>query len=374
MRMLGLLWELIKFDFKVYSRDRASLLWTFIFPLFLLGVSELNIMAHTRADRSTLEIIDLDQGAIAANYIEFAKRYLSETRLVKVIERPPHSADSQSADVVLTVPRGFSRAVDERHSASLVVDSRTRAANLPVVRAILQNVADRFVVSRSDQAVTLSWSQKNDPIGSSGTERGDDIMLGVIVISMFSVAVFSFSVPLVRMRESGIARMRRLMPINERLYFASFGITRVLIMTVYGFLMLLLASQMMHEPLQMNLRTVSETLCVLLLAAAAFIMIGLTLAVYSVNSSSALLLANSAYFFMVSVGGIFFPIEGLPPWAGQIVQSLPIRQVVGMLHAVGSAPGNDLAASPSPRLLMLIILLAFALISVAPRGPFRGNF
>lgn len=372
MPLLGLLWELVKFDFKMYSRSPAALLWTFIFPLGLLGLSQLNVTAAIRADMSTVRIVDRDGGDLGAHYVEFAREYLNETRMVKLVDAAAPAGDGEPIDAVVVVPPGFTRSLNAHGRATLAIENHAPAAKIYILRSILQDMTDRFIVSLSDQALTLSWTQEDASAGSADVARGQDIMLGVIVVSMFSIAVFGFSLPLVRMRETGVATMRRLMPINEHLYFASFAFTRMMIMTLYGFVLLLVASYMLHVPFPLGLWTTSETLCVLLLAAVTFITIGLAIAAYSTNFSVALLVTNSAYFFMVSVGGIFFPIEGLPYWAREVVQRLPIRQVVELLKAVGTP--NGAATGADPVLLLSVIVLILALTSVAPRGPFRGNF
>lgn len=198
--------------------------------------------------------------------------------------------------------------------------------------------------------------------GSSA--RANGVMTAYVVFALMGVMFFQFGVGAATARESPWERYLHTLPTAVWPRLTAQIASALVFALCSGGLVVLTAMLLLGASIPLTRFPV--WVAVLLLGAIPFGLIGFTLG-YSVSSRAAAPIANLIYLPMAFFGGLWTPVELLPPFAARVSTILPSRH----LAEVGRSALNGGLGSVLNWTVLLAYTVVFALL--AARGYHRNE-
>jgi ABC-2 type transport system permease protein len=334
--------RLITAEVRAYLREPVAVFWTFLFPVLLLVVlMRIYGSPDTAFLRGELYVVDSDQTAASQRYVQFLERGLSQVPRVKLpvrSEAPPERPPSHADDIrlVLEIPAGFERRFQASEETHLAMTYTADAMGLAdALAGIVDGVNDKFnlVHVQAGPRARISYA-RNAPHGA-GTSPDNGLVAGLLGMSIVAMSLFGFASVIVGTRARGGFKTAQVWPLSRFEYLAGFTISRLAVALVFCTGFLLLADFMYELPVEYTPLRVAAYLLLVLLAAIAFL--GLGLVAVSRTSSPAVgnAICNLIYLPLIFLGDVFFRADLGIPLLDDLRRSLPlsvfVRGVEGVL-------------------------------------------
>ncbi len=373
----------------VTLRERITLFWFLVFPLFLLALMTLifsNVGQEGGDMTFEITLVNLDRPApggadFAAGIVE-ALRHLGEPRAggedplfvlhVPGVSVEPHAyLEEELAALrvgrraaVVVIPEGFSenaaRAAftsGETASSRLTVHTSGGRTSSDLAASILDQVfasVDREILTRlglfdAGRSVVLGRRE----IGTQGREfRYVDFLLpGVVLMGFLTAGLFSVPGTILFGREQKILRAYWVTPLDVPRYFAGFALGHLALCALQFACVVLLGRFAFGARVDL-LQPVP--LLYLVLAAATSLAIGFLIAAVARTGNAGMAIANIVNMPMMFLGGLFFPIGELPPALRAAMLANPVTYLADGLRASTGAE-----ASVFPTVVTVAVPLAW---------------
>lgn len=375
--MRGIL-SLAKVHVLTALRERITLFWFLVFPLFLLTILTLifgqigeeqeihfaiTLIAHEQHE-STLpfsasaiitdvfDALATPQGTdnvplfsvhvpeVTDDFGDFLNRELTELR-----------RGNRAAIVVISA--GFDQSVSQRffspdagigsiaevqlYMSQTSVASETASSIIEQVFAEL----DRSILSRMGlfdeaQAVThvTDWLGEEE----SETRYVDFVLPGIILMGFFTNGLFGVPGTILFNRDRKVLRRYWVTPLSVARYLAGFGLGH-LFLCVLQFVLIVLLGKLAFGA-TISFATASSVL-ILILAAITFMAFGFLIAAIAKSANAGMAVANILNMPMMFLSGMFFPLAGLPIFMKAIVFANPVTYLLeGLRQSVGVQAGT----------------------------------
>jgi ABC-2 type transport system permease protein len=168
----------------------------------------------------------------------------------------------------------------------------------------------------------------------------DFLLPGIIVMGAMVTGIMRSSIAFVGEREKGIYRRLALTPLKRQTLIASQILQHYIIIVIQTLLLVAIAVSAFNIHISGNLFLFWLVLSV---GALCFLSIGFALTGLIKTTRSATPINQMTYFFLMFLGGIFFPNGMLPDFLGRIANALPSTQMSDALRAIfyqGAGFGN----------------------------------
>jgi len=159
----------------------------------------------------------------------------------------------------------------------------------------------------------------------------DFLMPGIIVMGAMVTGIMRTSTGFVQEREKGIYRRLALTPLKRQTLIGSHLLQHYIVIIVQTVLLVAVGV------IAFNVKIGGNPFLfwlVLSLGALCFMSIGFALTGLIKTARSATPINQMAYFFLMFLGGIFFPNSMLPGWLGRFASILPSTQASDAIRAV----------------------------------------
>lgn len=357
-------------------RERITLFWFLMFPLFLLALLGFIFTNVGKTQDLTFEIavVDLDRGAVAGRFGEsVAETFRELARPSKAGKVPlfrvhePSSATAAQAflDAEIEALRVGKRAavvvIPEDFSASLVAaamgpssvgaapalvrvhTSGGRTSSdmaLGVIEQVLARV-DREILTKLglfDASKAVAVTETEVGAASRAFAYVDFLVPGVVVMGFFVAGLFSVPGTILFGRENRVLRRYWVTPVDVPRFFAGFALGHVALCALQFACVLALgrfafgAHVDFFQPL---------AILFLLLAVATFLALGFLVAALAKTPNSGMAIANIINMPLMFLGGLFFPTGSMPPALRAIMLVDPVTYIAdGLRASVGVGVAN----------------------------------
>ncbi|BDU76772.1 ABC transporter permease [Mesoterricola sediminis] len=305
-------------EWKLFSRDRAAMFWTFAFPvLMLLGFGTIFRSGST----PTLTLVVSGQAAERS------------AGVLKALERTPVKPLLLSdAEAQARWRKGDTAAQLEEGPAGPRLKVNTYLVSQGQVTAqIVQQANLALQVVRSGQEPQFLPVAMESPGNAHAANYAAFLLPGLLGVNLMSTGLFSVGMVNVSYREKGKFRRLAVTPLPKWVFLAGQVLHRltvvllqVLVMLAVGRLVFGIANQGSYALLGL----------LLVLGTACFMSMGFALAGFARTSEGYGALSNVVFLPMMFLSGVYFTLDAAPRWMQQAVVALPLSPYLKALRAV----------------------------------------
>jgi ABC-2 type transport system permease protein len=378
-------------------RERVTLFWFLIFPVFLLVLLALVFGNMGQEGEISFEVsianLDRESASLFPKMIEdvfdalAVPRAEGEEALLRI--RKPSSPAEAAAFIeeeivavrrgrraaLLVIPEGLGEAIERQlipvsdadasdvsDAALTIYHSEASAASGMAVTLIDQVLAgiDREILVRGGRFdPALAIPERTAWVGSTEgqTPYIDFLLPGIILMGLFTNGLFGVPGAILFSRDRRILRRYWVTPFTVPRFLAGMSIGHVaLSLLQFG---ILYAIGRFALGASVSFATLPAALF-LLLATATFMAFGFLIASVSKTANAGMAIANILNMPMMFLSGLFFPITGLPSFIKAIVYANPVSYLAdGLRAALG------IEAGLFPTTLVIAIPAAWIVLSTA---------
>jgi len=305
-------------EWKLFSRDRAAMFWTFAFPvLMLLGFG--TIFRSGSAPALTL--------VVAGHASE------SSADLLKALERTPvKPLLLSSAEAQARWKKGDTAAQLEEGPAGPVLKVNTYLVSQGQMTAqVVQQASLALQVGRSGREPQFLPVTMESPGSAHAANYAAFLLPGLLGVNLMSTGLFSVGMVNVSYREKGKFRRLAVTPLPKWIFLAGQVLHRltvvllqVVVMLVVGRVAFGIANQGSYGLLAL----------VLVLGTACFMSMGFALAGFAKTSEGYGAISNVVFMPMMFLSGVYFTLDAAPRWMQKAVVALPLSPYLKTLRAI----------------------------------------
>jgi len=307
-------------EWKLYSRDRGAMFWTFLFPvLMLLGMGV--IFRSGSGPALTLVSVTPSDGGPQDAGLEAALEHTP----IKVLKLSAAEAEARWR-------RGETAAQLESHGEThhLRVNSYLAAQGQAAAQIVQQ--AHLIAEARAKGVeTTLIPIGMESPGHAHATNYAAFLLPGLMGLNLLTMGLFSVGMVTVSYREKGKFRRLAVTPLPKWVFLGGQVLHRLTIVVLQSGTMLLigwLAFDIRNEGSYASLGLVMA------LGTACFMAIGFALASFAETAETYAAISNLCFFPMMLLSGVYFTLDSAPRWLQHAVTALPLSPYLKALRAV----------------------------------------
>ncbi|SDP30553.1 ABC-2 type transport system permease protein [Nakamurella panacisegetis] len=332
--------------FKGFIRDRMTVFFTILFPMFFIIIFGL---VFTSSGSSKAKVVEVGPVPVIDSLPAAARSALGQTVTL--------TRSSSIDDALAAVRKGDITAAVEQQGNRLVLHYSNADQ---VASATVQGIFSAFI-NQTNLAVTgvpARYELATAQVEDLSLKAIQYIAPQMIAYGVSVGAVFGAAMTLITWREKKVLRRLRLAPLRTSTVIGS----RVAVSLAVAVLQLIIFVGFSMLPfLGLQLRGAWYMSVPLVLAGTmAFLSIGLFVGAVAKTAEGGSGLANLITLPMAFLSGAFIPIESAPGWLVTVSKFMPLGYLVtGMKDVMVRGQG------PASALVPIAILLAFAVVVTA---------
>jgi len=320
-----------------FLRDRATLVFNFLFPLALV-VAFAVIFGGAPRPFFKVDVLAPPGASLDARLHPFLG-----TRYVDFVAIGP-------ADLGSTIRKV------ERHQVDLLVDLRGTPRYWVNEDSPKGYLAEKLLLESAGERAT------REPVSGAAVRYVDWLLPGILGMNMMFSCLFGVGYVVVRYRKSGFLRRLSATPVTAFEFGAAQILSRLLLTVgvtsvLYGALALLVPFR--------NEGSVALLAVVAVAGALAMIAFGFMMAARFTSEELATGAINLASWPMMLLSGVWFSLEGAPGWLQAAAKALPLTQMLDAARAImldGAGLGDVLPQ------LGILVAMALLFLAVASAG------
>lgn len=343
----------------MWSRDRASLFWTFFLPLVIMVI--FGLLNFGELGRVDLGIVDQADNAASADFIANLESIsaLDTTRGSLAAERA--ALEQGQRDLVIVLPAQFGPTdasatpdpVAPVEIAALYHAGRSSETQvgLGILRAAIAEL--NYAITGAARVVALDARA----VDARNLGYIDFLMPGVIGMSIMQLGLFSVAFSFVTMKREGVLRRLLATPLNPATLLIAQVITRLLVVLIQTLILAAVAVFLFGAEFAGNFFAV---LLAAALGGAVFLALGFAVSGWARSEQQAAPLANIVSLPMMFLSGVFFSRDVLPDALRIVTDYLPLTYLVEAIR--GMTVQGDSIIAQWPNFLGLAVWLVVAFI------------
>ncbi|MFO8034807.1 MAG: ABC transporter permease [Candidatus Bipolaricaulota bacterium] len=378
-------------NLRTWLRERITLFWTLLFPVFLLvllgaifgGTNEESYMRfHIGLVNLDREVETTDFGEMVEDaFAELATRREEGREQLFVLRRPAEDEDPEgflSAErealrqgqraAIVIIPRGFSetvaRAVREP-SPSLQAQIQVLYSQGDASSELAGSIVEQVLTGLDRELLIQAGLYNPDeeiPVASSWVGTADraaryvDFLLpGVILMAFLTNGLFGVPGSILYARDHRILRRYWVTPLTVRRYLIGFSLSTLGMCALQLGLLWALGRWAFGAQVQLAAPGAGTYL---LLSAVTFLALGFLIASLAKTANAAMSIANILNMPLLFLSGIFFPVTVLPLALQVLVYANPVTYLVdGLRASLGVGAGQ---LPPWATLVVPVLWILFA--------------
>ena len=313
---------------KSFTRDRAALFWTLLFPLIFVILFG-SIFSGGSTQRK-IGFADLDASP-ASGQLKAAFASLPNTTIVDGTEEAL-LASMKKGDVstVIVVPHGYAETIAAKASpadVTVYTDPSQSSADATTRQLV------GYVLSAVNQAATgtpPAVEPAFKPIQTSDLTFISYLVPSILGMSLMQLGIFS-AVPLVADRQKLILKRLQATPLRRWQLVGSNVLMRLLIAVVQTVIIVGVGSMAYHVQVAGSWLLIGA---LILLGSLAFIALGYVIASFATTEDSANGMTSVVQFPLMFLSGTFFPIDAMPDALRTVARVLPLTYLGDGLRQV----------------------------------------
>ena len=314
---------------KEFYRDRAVMIWSFLFPFFIVGAIG---FAFSGGEQSVFSVgvyspdgkSDMDVPALLENFIKHVKYDDFDKALVRL--------QNFQLDLLLSAQQPDRYWINEASPTSRALERILLAGNRT-------NTMHRETVTGREVRY-VDW-----------------VIPGVLGMNLMFGSLFGIGYVIVRYRKNGVLKRVQVTPVTPLQFLTAQVLSRLLVMVVVTVIIYIGCDLFLHFIMR---GSYLDLIVIALLAIVAMISFALIIASRTASEELANGLLNLATFPMLLLSEVWFSLDEAPRWLVTISQCLPLT------HAVQAAREIMLNGTPLSSMMYHVwILLAMSIVFLA---------
>ena len=330
---MRLLFKQIGVHMKFFRREKASMLWSYAFPVFMI------LLFGTIFGRAGGSPISLRVGVADRDH-SFFSQLLIDSALARVptFRVRTGNLDTLLADLkggtgtlVLEIPQGFGADLMAGKGNVRAYYNVSNVQYNAAALTVLEVIESRFAERMSGRGAPLKFEQV--PLGAAEEKFQyiDYLLPGLIGISVMSTCLFSIGFVLTSYRERGNLKRLQVTPLPKWVFVLAIIIQRYVIILSQAVLLVGIAIVVFHARLHGNML---GGLAFLTLGMLTFISLGFLIGARVAKAETGAGIANVIFFPMMFLSGTFFPVDNLPGILQPLLKILPLKYLVEGLRRI----------------------------------------
>ena len=336
---------------KMWSRDRASLFWTFFLPLVIMVI--FGLLNFGELGKLDVGIVDNAQNDVSSAFTD-GLASIEALRIEHGTETTERDALTEGRrDLVIILPEDF--ASEGQTSTVRALYHSSRSNETQVGLNILQSAVDEvnFAITETQRVITVD----SEPVDARNLGYIDFLMPGVIGMSIMQLGMFSVAFSFVSMKREGVLRRLLATPLNPATLLIAQVLTRLVVVMVQTVILAGVAVLLFGAEFAGNFFSV---LLAAAMGGAVFLALGFAVSGWSRTEQQAAPLANIVALPMMFLSGVFFSRDVLPNVLQVITDYLPLTYLVEAIR--GMTQQGDSVITQWPNFLGLAVWLVVAFV------------
>ncbi len=330
MRTLKMLWRQLIMELKLFLRDRATVFWTFFFPVFMILLFgyvfntpdvfkiDVGVADEDRSDQS----FALFESLLKVPTLSIEPGATSEMR--KAIQ-------NNEKGMVISIPDGYAESLANHNATIEILYNPAKQQFLQVLHPLLLQIVNRKNWEIAGMAPPIH--QEATPLQPAQQAQSyiDFLVPGLIGFSLMATCLFSVGVVVVSYREKGKLRRLAVTPLPKSIFIAGQILTRYLIVLLQAGLLIGISIVLF------DVRMVGDAFSffiALTIGMFAFIALGYGIASVAKSPETASGIANVLFLPMTFLSGVYFSVDGLPEYLQPLVEFLPLTHLVNAIRSI----------------------------------------
>ena len=287
---------------KEFVRDRASLSWNLVFPiLVIIGFSFM--------------FSDADKPLYHIGVIGNEAQPLAQVKHLEIV----HYAEDERSQAVNKL---------RHHQLDLLLDPQQQRywVNADAPGGYISEQLLLGLVARAGES---SWQR--DEVDGQAIRYVDWLLPGVLGMNMMFSGLFGVGFVVVRYRKNGVLKRLRATPLSAVEFLLAQILSRLVIMLVVTSVIFISMNVLFNF---MILGSYALLVLIALLSALSLVSLGLVIASQTASEELASGLLNVISWPMMFLSGVWFSLEGSPPWLQHAAELLPLTHGIEAARAV----------------------------------------
>jgi ABC-2 type transport system permease protein len=320
-RLTAGLWPLTAANVKSFYRDRASLFWTFAFPIiFVVLFGSIFSGGGTTFDVGWVDEDTTPQSQqLRSAFDGLSILALEDVDQAQALEQ---MRDGE-LDAVVVVPAGLGAALatgpadGSPFELILYTDPSQQTASTTVSQIVAQVVGGlNLAVTGAPPALAV----RNQTLQTQNISAAAYFVPSILAMALMQLGVFA-AIPLVAQREKGILKRLNATPLSRATLVTSNVVMRLLIAILQTLIIVGIGVVAFGVTVVGNIVVVAGFI---ILGALTFLSLGYLIASYARTEESANALTSVVQFPLMFLSGIFFPISFMPEWLRPVASVMPL--------------------------------------------------
>ncbi len=361
-------------DLIEYRRNRITLLFSFIFPILMIGMIGFIFQDSTSALNSTpVGLIMEDTGVYGEQISSLLTSLTSESDAIEIVHVTTQSEVNAlilAGDIraAIVVPHNFSSSILNQTQARMLI--LTDPSNPTIAQGITQYLSNVVILIADQFSRELITSQMPiDPnfllypitlnvetIVPGGGSSFDFVAPGFIAMNVMMSGLTALGAALARERESGTLAGVLMAPIARTAIILGKTISFTIRNLFQGAITITMAILIFGITIRGNPLLIAG---ILVIGTVSFLGLGIVATAITKEQESAQLILGLLQFPMMFLSGVLFPIEQMPSFLQSVSKVLPLTYAVDALRKV-----MILGAGIDAVILPIIILIALGIVTM----------
>lgn len=361
-------------DLIEYRRNRITLLFSFIFPILMIGMIGFIFQDSTSALNSTpVGLIMEDTGVYGEQISSLLTSLTSESDAIEIVHVTAQSEVNAlilAGDIraAIVVPHNFSSSILNQTQACMLI--LTDPSNPTIAQGITQYLSNVVILIADQFSRELITSQMPiDPnfllypislnvetIVPGGGSSFDFVAPGFIAMNVMMSGLTALGAALARERESGTLAGVLMAPIARTAIILGKTISFTIRNLFQGAITITMAILIFGITIRGNPLLIAG---ILIIGTVSFLGLGIVATAITKEQESAQLILGLLQFPMMFLSGVLFPIEQMPSFLQSVSKVLPLTYAVDALRKV-----MILGAGIDAVILPIIILIALGIVTM----------
>jgi ABC-2 type transport system permease protein len=362
----GIIWASFKADLLSFYRSKATLFWTFLFPILLILMFGAIFSGIGNAEYE-LVVVDYDNSVSSKLFINITNNTnIIETK-VKVVKEENILSYIKDHDIkrLITIPKGFGQTLGEVHTGidenattniSFYFDQSEQQTN-SIVRSVISAVVVEFNKNVSGGKDVIKIKDIETISGEFGFI--DFFLPGMIGFTIMQTCIYGSLERNTKFRKDGILRKLLTTPITRTEWILSKMLFQLFLSFVSAFLIIVIGIVLFGLNIHVS------ALMFVLIIATSFLFTGMGMVVgrFVKDEESAGMAGGVITFPMMFLAGTFFSLEQMPGFLQTIAKVLPLYYVnEGLRNAMIYLKSEDAIFNSAVVLIFAIVFFLAGLV------------
>ncbi len=321
MNHLNLLGRQFLMEWKLYSRDRGAMFWTFLFPILMLFGFGLIFKGDSGPTLTLVRVAPLVETSQDQALVKALKDAHLNVVDLKSGEAEARWTKGETAAQLEMTGAGYRL----RLNSYLMAQSQMTAQ---VVQQAFLVAQARLQGSPEPQRIPVSVES---PGHAKARNYAAFLLPGLIGLNLLSMGLFSVGMVNVAYREKGKFRRLAVTPLPKWVFLLGQILHRLTVVVIQSALCILagwIGFGISNQGSYLALAVV------LALGTGCFMAMGFALSSFAETSETYAAISNLFFFPMMFLSGVYFTLDAAPKWLQQAVIVLPLSPYIRALRAI----------------------------------------